>query len=130
MGLVSPDSPNSPLTAHPPCFACCPCCACCAEIWNVMDLVSPDCLGSKKDFTNGISNPMMRGQKSTATDFQKAEVGKGGRGARVRAWAGADWLAHRRAVVPLSQQALLGPDNLLTLHRLDALLCLSGLNLF
>jgi hypothetical protein len=62
-----------------------------------MDLVSPDCLGSKKDFTNGISNPMMRGQKSTATDYQKAEVGKGGRGATVRAWAGADWLAHRTA---------------------------------
>ncbi len=40
-----------------------------AEIWALLDLMAPDCLGSRREFSDGIALPIMRGQKYTATEL-------------------------------------------------------------
>ncbi|KAL4854168.1 hypothetical protein ACK3TF_005019 [Chlorella vulgaris] len=42
------------------------------ELFDLMDILAPGCLGSAGEFLTGFSKPIMLGQKSDSTDFQKA----------------------------------------------------------
>ncbi|KAL4459161.1 hypothetical protein ABPG75_014026, partial [Micractinium tetrahymenae] len=45
------------------------------EIWTLLDLMAPGCLGSKQEFSNNIALPIMRGQKYTAKELDM-QLGK------------------------------------------------------